>query len=93
MACPHCSSTNLGWQPASGRGTIYSFTVVQSNAPSAFAGDVPYVVAVIRLEEGVQMLSNIVECNNDDLVCDQPVQVVFERLDDEFNLPKFRPVR
>ncbi|NNN01602.1 MAG: Zn-ribbon domain-containing OB-fold protein [Acidimicrobiaceae bacterium] len=93
MVCPHCSSTKLDWRAASGRGTIYSFTVVQSNAPSAFAGDVPYVVAVIRLAEGVQMLSNIVECDHDELFCDQEVEVVFEHLDEEFTLPKFRPVR
>lgn len=92
MACPHCFSDRLGWQQASGRGTIYSYTVVQANAPSAFAADVPYVVAVIRLEEGVQMLSNIVDCDFDKLACDQPVEVVFERLDDEFTLPKFRPL-
>ena len=90
IACPHCFSDRLGWQQASGRGTIYSYTVVQANAPSAFAADVPYVVAVIRLEEGVQMLSNIVGCDFDKLACDQAVEVVFERLDDEFTLPKFR---
>jgi uncharacterized OB-fold protein len=93
MACPFCSSKNLDWKNASGRGTIYSFTVVESNAPSAFAGDVPYVVAVIRLDEGVQMLTNIVESDRDELVCDLPVEVVFEQLNDEFTLPKFRPVR
>jgi uncharacterized OB-fold protein len=52
----------------------------------------PYVVAVIRLEEGVQMLSNIVACDQSKLRCDQPVEVVFERLDEEFTLPMFRPV-
>jgi hypothetical protein len=93
IACPHCGSDDLGWQPASGRGTIYSFTVVQSNAPSAFIADMPYVVAVVRLAEGVQMLSNIVQCDPDSLSCDQPVEVVFEALNDEFTLPKFRPVR
>ena len=91
QSCPHCFSDKLGWQPASGRGTVYSYTVVESNAPSAFQADVPYVVAVIRLEEGVQMLSNIVGCELAQLRCDMPVQVVFEKLDEEFTLPKFRP--
>jgi uncharacterized OB-fold protein len=91
IACPHCGSDNLGWRESQGRGTIYAFTVVQSNAPSAFIGDMPYVVAVIRLDEGVQMLSNIVDCNPQQLRCDQPVEVVFEPLDTEFTLPKFRP--
>ena len=92
VACPHCASTNLGWRRASGRGTIYSFTVVEANAPSAFTADIPYVVAIIRLEEGVQMLSNIVGSDPADLMCDMPVEVVFEPLDEEFTLPKFRPI-
>lgn len=92
IACPHCSSDRLVWEEASGRGTIYSYTVVENNAPSAFAQDVPYVVAVIRLQEGVQMLSNIVDCDFQELECELPVEVVFEKLDDEFTLPKFRPV-
>lgn len=93
VACPYCGGDDLGWQPASGRGSIYSYTVVESNAPSAFVADMPYVVAVIRLEEGVQMLSNIVDCDPATLQCDQPVEVVFERLDEDFTLPRFRPIR
>jgi len=92
MACPHCGGDDLGWREASGRGTVYSYTVVRSNAPSAFVDDMPYVVAVIRLAEGVQLLSNIVDADPEHLRCDQPVEVVFETLDDEFSLPKFRPV-
>lgn len=93
LSCPSCFSENLDWVEASGRGTVYSYTVVHSNAPSAFVPDVPYVVAVIRLEEGVQMLSNIVGCDHEKLACDMPVEVVFEELDEEFTLPKFRPSR
>ncbi|PKN44219.1 MAG: hypothetical protein CVU59_12210 [Deltaproteobacteria bacterium HGW-Deltaproteobacteria-17] len=93
LSCPSCFSEKLDWVEASGRGSIYSYTVVHNNAPSAFAADIPYVVAVIRLEEGVQMLSNIVECDHEKLVCDMPVEVVFETLDEEFTLPKFRPLR
>ena len=92
IECPHCAGDRLAWRQASGRGTIYSYTVVYNNAPSAFVADMPYVVAVIRLEEGVQMLSNIVQCDPGQLRCDQLVEVVFERLNEEFTLPKFRPV-
>ncbi len=92
IECPHCGGANLDWRQASGRGHIYSYTVVHNNAPSAFQADMPYVVAVIRLDEGVQMLSNIVQCDPDQLQCDQQVEVVFERLDDNITLPKFRPV-
>jgi uncharacterized OB-fold protein len=91
IACPHCGSVRLSWREASGRGTVYSFTVVESNAPSAFLVDMPYVVAVVELAEGVRMLTNIVDCDPHALRCDMQVKVVFEKLGDEFVLPKFRP--
>jgi len=91
IACTHCSSENIEWVEASGKGTIYSYSVVETNAPSAFMKDVPYVIAIVRLEEGVQMLTNIVGCDPYQVTCDMPVQVTFEKLDDEFTLPKFKP--
>jgi uncharacterized OB-fold protein len=91
LVCPHCFSDNLDWVKASGKGTVYSYSIVQNNAPSAFIDDMPYVVAIIRLEEGVQMLSNIVGCDLDKLECDMPVEVTFEKLNDDFTLPKFKP--
>lgn len=92
IACPHCFSDKVEWVEASGKGTVYSYTVVINNAPSAFLQDMPFVIAIVKLEEGVQMLSNIINCNPDDVECDMPVEVTFEKLDDEFTLPKFRPV-
>jgi uncharacterized OB-fold protein len=92
LYCPHCLAPDLGWIEASGRGAIYSFTLVCSNAPSAFAAETPYVVAVIRLEEGVRLLSNVVGCEPDELRCEAAVEVVFERKDERFTLPKFRLV-
>jgi uncharacterized OB-fold protein len=92
IACPHCQADALEWVPASGRGTIYSYTVVHANSPSAFAVDVPYVVAVIRLEEGVQMLSNVVDCDPSTVRCDQPVEVTFRKRSETTTLPCFRPV-
>lgn len=92
IACPDCFSDHVAWVEASGKGSIYTFTVVKNNAPSAFIQDIPYVVAVIRLDEGVQMLSNVVDCDPETLHCDMPVEVVFEKFTTEFTLPKFRPV-
>jgi hypothetical protein len=91
IACPHCFSDKVEWVEASGKGTVYSYTVVTNNAPSAFIQDMPFVIAIVKLEEGVQMLSNIINCNPDDVECDMPVEVTFEKIDDEFTLPKFRP--
>ena len=93
LACPHCLSGDLDWVEVSGKGTVYSYTIVQSNAPTPFKGDMPYVVAIVRLEEGVQMLTNIVGCDPEEVTCDMPVEVTFEKLDDDFTLPKFRPTR
>jgi len=94
IACPFCFSDNLEWVEASGKGTVYTYTVVENNAPSAFINDMPFVIAIVKLEEeGVQMLTNIVGCDPQEVRCDMPVEVVFEKLDDEFTLPKFRPVK
>jgi len=92
IACPHCAMGSLKWVEASGKGMVYSYTVVEANAPSAFLDDMPFVVAVIRLEEGVQLLSNVIGCDPHSVECDMPVEVTFEKLNEEFTLPKFRPV-
>jgi hypothetical protein len=91
LLCPFCHSEALSWVEASGKGTVYSFTVVQNNAPSAFLQDMPYVVAIVRLDEGVQMLTNIAGCPPDAVHCDMAVEVTFEKLDEYFTLPKFQP--
>ncbi len=92
IACPDCFSDHLEWVEASGKGIVYSYTVVENNSPTAFAADIPYVVAIIKLEEGIQMLSNIIGCDPYAVQCDMPVEVVFEDLNEEFKLPKFKPV-
>lgn len=93
LFCPNCHSEALEWVATCGRGTVYSYSVVHNNAPSAFIPDIPYVVAIVRLEEGVQMCTNIVGCDPSDVRCDMPVKVVFEAIDEEFTLPKFKPVQ
>ena len=91
LYCPSCGSKEIEWIEALGTGNVYSFTVVENNAPSAFIVDMPYVVAVVELDEGIRMLTNIINCNLEQLTCDTRVKVVFERLNDEFTLPKFEP--
>jgi uncharacterized OB-fold protein len=93
IACPHCFSDQVAWVEASGKGKVYSFTVVMNNAPSSFITDMPYVIAIVKLEEGVQMLANIVGCDPEAVACDMPVEVTFEKLNDEFTLPKFQPIK
>jgi len=93
LFCPNCHSEAIEWVESSGRGTVYSYSVVHNNAPSAFIPDLPYVVAIVRLEEGVQMCTNIVGCDPCDVQCDMPVEVTFDAIDEEFTLPKFKPVQ
>lgn len=90
-SCTHCLGTDLEWVRSSGRGKVYSFTEVHRPQQPAFA--TPYVVAVIELEEGWYMLSNLVEYSAAQLVVGQPVTVTFQRMSDTITLPLFRPVR
>ena len=93
VVCPKCLAFEHEWAPVSGRATIYSFIVVHRPQHPGFAKDAPYNVALVELEEGPRMHTNIVECANEDLKIGMPVEVVFEKVDDEITLPKFRPQR
>lgn len=77
---------------ASGRGKVYSYTVVYSYQPTEFSEDVPYIVAVIDLQEGVRMMSNIVGCLPETVKCDMEVEVIFDDVTKEITLPKFKPI-
>jgi uncharacterized OB-fold protein len=87
--CPNCMSDRVDWVEASGRGTIYSYTVVH-RAPPQFVQDAPYVVALIDLAEGVRMMSNVVGAAPSDVKIGAPVEVVFDDVTPEISLPKFK---
>lgn len=89
--CPKCLSNELTWFDASGRGTIYSFTVARRPTSEEFAEDVPYVIGVIELAEGPRMTSLVVETDPDAVKIGTPVQVVFDDVSDAIALPYFRP--
>ena len=88
--CPHCHSDALEWSSARGTGSIYSFTVARRPAGPAFKADAPYVVAVIDLDEGARMMTNIVTDDVDAVRIGQRVAVQFDAVTDEVTLPKFR---
>ncbi|MGQ0501869.1 MAG: Zn-ribbon domain-containing OB-fold protein [Panacagrimonas sp.] len=90
--CPHCGSDALDWAPASGAGSIYSYTVARRPAGPAFKADCPYVVAIIDLDEGARMMSNIVTADVESVHIGQRVQLEFDDVTPEVTLPKFRPV-
>jgi uncharacterized OB-fold protein len=89
--CPRCFSTNLEWMQVSGRGRLHSYTIVQQPANPAFRDDVPYVYAVVQLEEGPRIVSNVVQCDPDTLRVDMPLAAVFDDITPEWTLVKFKP--
>ncbi len=89
--CPECFSRELAWTPVSGRGRVYAFTVVHQPAHPGFRGETPYTYAVIQLEEGVRMASNVVGCAPAEVTVDMTVEAVFDDVSPEWTLVKFRP--
>ena len=89
--CHQCGSELLEWRPASGRGVVYSYTIVRQAAHPAFASDVPYVYAMIELEEGVRMMANVIHTDPESVYIGQPVQVVFVDATPEISIPQFAP--
>ena len=78
---------------ASGRGSVKTFTIVRRAVSQAYAAEVPYVVALVDLEEGPTMMSNIVGCGVEEVSIGMPVEVVFEDWAEGVSIPKFRPLR
>lgn len=87
--CPHCYSDQLSWIVASGKGTIYTYTVAHQ-AFGPFAPDVPFVVALIELEEGVRMMSRLLDAPRERVTVGAAVRVTFEKVEEDLTLPYFR---
>ncbi len=90
--CPTCLSSRTEWVRASGRGTVYSFTVTHQNQAPGFRETLPYVLAIVELEEGLRLMTNIVGCGPDAVRVGLPVAVQYEDVTPEVTLPLFRPV-
>jgi uncharacterized OB-fold protein len=82
--CPFCGSDATEWQPSSGRGTVYSYSVMRR-------AEVPYAIAYVTLDEGVTMMTNLVGCDFDGLRIGQPVRVVFTPTEGGPPVPTFTP--
>jgi uncharacterized OB-fold protein len=91
VGCPRCLSENTEWRAASGLGELYSYTVIHRPVDPSRFGE-PYVLAVVQLDEGPYMLTNMVECELEDLQVGMRVSVRFERIDDDFTVYPFGPV-
>lgn len=88
--CPRCNADKPEWRAASGCGKVFSYVVFHRVYHPAYAGNVPYAVALIELEEGPRLVSNLVGVDLADIRCEMPVIVVFEELG-EWVVPKFKP--
>ena len=89
--CTQCLSESLDWIESSGRGTLYSYTVVHRPQQPVF--EVPYIPIIVLMEECWYMVSNLREAIDGEFVIGMPVEVLFEPMSDEITLPYFRPAR
>lgn len=87
--CPHCQSSNTSWYEASGKGVIYSYSVMRR-------GGTPFAIAYVTVDEGITMMTNIVDCDFDALAVGQVVEVTFRPSDggggNDQDIPVFRPI-
>jgi hypothetical protein len=91
MLCSHCGSLELEWVTASGRGTVYSFTVIRQNGVPPFNELVPFVVALVDLEEdGARMIATMPDCAPEDARIGMPVEATFRPAGDQYGLVDFR---
>ncbi len=88
--CKQCGSNTLEWVKASLRGNVYSFTIQYRAPMSAFREDVPYVIALIDLDDDIRMMMNIKNCSPEDIYIGMPVRIIFEERGEQ-KIPQAKP--
>ncbi len=90
--CPKCGSRDVHVYKASGKGRLYSYIINHLPAPGYTS---PFAVAIVELEEGPRIMTNILECEPtpEALQLDMPLEVTFEKISDEITLPQFKPAK
>lgn len=92
---PFTGTDDLSWESVSGNGTVYGFTIIPEakRAYPGFGDDAPYVVAMVELEEGPKMMTNLVnvEADPEHVSVGMPVKLVYDDVTEEVTLPKFEP--
>jgi uncharacterized OB-fold protein len=88
--CAECGSFDWEWARSGGKGTVFTYTIVARALHPAFMKATPYAAVIVELEEGVRILSNVVDCPVEDLKIGMPVHVDFEKQDDSITFPVFR---
>ncbi|HEY5014594.1 MAG TPA: Zn-ribbon domain-containing OB-fold protein [Acidimicrobiia bacterium] len=89
--CPKCWSERVEWVEASGRAVLYTYSVVVTNDLPPFNERVPYVAAVVDLEEGPRVMTNVVDCEFDALRVGMAVEVDYRAISDDITIPVFKP--
>lgn len=91
--CPRCFTWDVEWRRSTGKGVLYTFAIQYQPLNPEWVEDLPYVTAVVELEEGVRVFTQLVECEVDPekISCGMPVEVVFDAVSDEISIPRFRP--
>jgi uncharacterized protein len=90
--CPSCLSPELSWERSSGRGVVYTWTIVRGPTLPAFEAKLPYNVVDVLLEEGVHFVSEVLDCPPEAIHAGLPVEAAFVPVSDEITLVKFRPL-
>ena len=88
--CAKCGSDEWKWVKSSGKGTVFTWTVAERPMHPAFVESVPYAPVVIEMDEGVRIVSEVIDCEPADLEIGMRVEVAFAKVSDEVTLPKFR---
>lgn len=91
--CPNCWGENVSWREASGRATLYTWSIVYRNDVPPFASRVPYVAAIVELKEGPKMMTNVIDCEFDALAVGMALEVTFAPLGESLKMPVFRPAK
>lgn len=87
--CPHCLSSRLKWVKASGSGVIHTYSIVHKMSMMNFKKKTPYNIAIIELDEGVRLMSEVINCSPEELEIGKRVKVVFEDITERYSIPKF----
>jgi uncharacterized OB-fold protein len=90
LMCPDCYCFDMEWPQVSGKGKIYTWVVDHRGFHPAFKDEVPYAVVIVELNEGVRMVSRMVDTKPEELKFGLPVEVVFDDVTDEITLPMFK---
>ena len=87
--CPHCLSRRFSWETSSGRGTVYTWTIVRGPTLPAFEAKLPYNVVDVLMDEGVHFVSEVLDCPPEEIRARMPVRAVFVAVSDDITLVKF----